>query len=255
VIDQFQPDLLYSDSDLPFGAVGMAAVAHLYNTSASLHGQNRAVYNQKNTNPNIFKVGVLDIERSQRNDIGEDPWQTDTSVGDWFYNVNDVYKTPTQVLETLVDIVSKNGNLVLNIPQKPDGELDDECTYLLKQMAVWMKRGEGEGIFASRPWNVSGEGLARFAQKATFEEKAVAWTPSDFRFTTNGDTLFAYQMAASEDGSGIIRSLALRSSGIVSAVRSLTGDKVTFNQTSEGLSFKVDSSPYFGPRGFAINFE
>ena len=160
VIDKFQPDLLYSDGGVPFGDIGLSIIAHLYNTSAALHGGvNQAVYTQKDTDPQIYTIGVLDIERGQREDIAEHPWQTDTSVGDWFYNVRDVYKTPRQVLETLVDIVSKNGNLVLNIPQKPDGTLDDECDLLLRQMAAWMT-ANGEGLFGSRPWDVSGEGAS-----------------------------------------------------------------------------------------------
>ena len=160
MIDKFQPDLLYSDGGVPFGEIGLRIIAHLYNTSAARHGGvNQAVYNQKDADPQVYTVGVLDIERGQREEIAEHPWQTDTSVGDWFYNVRDVYKTPGQVLETLVDIVSKNGNLVLNIPQRPDGTLDDECDYLLRRMAVWM-RANGEGIFGSRPWDVSGEGAS-----------------------------------------------------------------------------------------------
>ena len=153
VIDKYQPDLLYSDGGVPFGEIGRRIVAHLYNTSVAVHGSNRAVYNQKDTDPAIYTIGVLDIERGQRDDIDELPWQTDTSVGDWFYNVRDVYKTPGQVLETLVDIVSKNGNLLLNIPQRPDGTLDDECRFLLRRMAAWMP-ANGEGIFGTRPWQV-----------------------------------------------------------------------------------------------------
>ena len=136
VIDRYQPDLLYSDGPLPFGDHGyddgLAVVAHLYNTSAALHGGvNQAIYNQKDRNPEVYRVGVLDIERSQEPDVKPDPWQTDTSVGDWFYNVRDVYKTPSHVIEILIDIVAKNGNLLLNIPQRPDGTVDDECRYLL----------------------------------------------------------------------------------------------------------------------------
>lgn len=95
VIDLYEPDLLYSDGPTPFGEVsyeaGLQAVAHLYNTSAAAHGGvSQAVYNQKDRRHEIYSIGVLDIERSQEPDIKPDPWQTDTSVGDWFYNVRDV---------------------------------------------------------------------------------------------------------------------------------------------------------------------
>jgi alpha-L-fucosidase len=104
-----------------------------------------------------YSVGVFDIERSQLPGIFPHVWQTDTSVGDWFYNVRDVYKTPKQIVEMLVDIVSKNGNLLLNIPQQPDGTLDDECQFLLKSHAEWI-RINGEGIYGTRPWTIAGEG-------------------------------------------------------------------------------------------------
>ena len=256
VIDKFQPDLLYSDSELPFGEVGQAIVAHLYNTSASIHGANQAVYNQKNTDPAIYTVGILDIERGQRDEVSEHVWQTDTSVGDWFYNVKDVYKTPSQVMETLVDIVSKNGNLVLNIPQKPDGTLDEECTNILTELANWNKSGEGEGIYSTRPHTVSGEGSAKFKQGHTFDETAVPWTSADFRFTTKGDTLYAYQMSQSEDGAGVIHSLAAGKTKRITSVRSLKSGPVEFVQTFSGLNFKLPAeNSEVGPAGIAINFE
>ncbi|MDQ2687815.1 MAG: alpha-L-fucosidase, partial [Armatimonadota bacterium] len=255
VIDKYQPDLLYSDGGVPFGDIGLRAIAHLYNTSAALHGVNQAVYNQKDTNPDVYTIGVLDIERGQREDIAEHPWQTDTSVGDWFYNVKDVYKTPRQVLESLVDIVSKNGNLLLNIPQRPDGTLDDECTYLLKQMAAWMP-ANGEGLFGSRPWTVAGEG-ASTAEAGAFKEAAVEWTPADFRFTQKGDILYAYQMRHPDDGQAVIRALSSALSRRVSGVRLLGQGNVPFTQTAAGLTLTLPPSflPAEGPHGFAITQE
>lgn len=255
VIDKYQPDLLYSDGGVPFAEIGLTAISHLYNTSALVHGGvNQAVYSQKDTDPTVYTVGVLDIERGQREDIAEQPWQTDTSVGDWFYNVRDVYKTPRQVLESLVDIVSKNGNLLLNIPQRPDGTLDDECTYLLQQMAAWMP-ANGEGIFGSRPWEISGEGAAA-AEAGAFKEAAVEWTPADFRFTRKGDTMYAYQMRRPDGGKAVIRALALGKSRRVTGVRLLGQGDVTFAQTGEGLSITLPSFPSTeGPHGFGITQE
>jgi len=95
LIDLYQPDLLYSDGGVPFGEYGLNAIAHLYNTSASRHGGvNRAVYTQKDKNTAVLSVGVYDIERSQAPGNFPFVWQTGTSVGDWFYNLRDVYKTP-----------------------------------------------------------------------------------------------------------------------------------------------------------------
>ncbi|MBC8101296.1 MAG: alpha-L-fucosidase [Cytophagales bacterium] len=255
VIDTYQPDLLYSDGGVPFGDFGLGIVAHLYNTSAALHGTNRAVYNQKDTNPDIYTIGVLDIERGQREEIAEHPWQTDTSVGDWFYNVRDRYKTPGQVLETLVDIVSKNGNLLLNLPQLPDGSLDEECTYLLHQLAGWM-RLNGEGLFGSRPWERSGEG-ASAAVSGAFKEDAVDWHSTDFRFTRKEDTVYAYQMRWPEDGHTLIRALASGQARRVASVKLLGHGPVAFTQTSDGLSITMPAAPTgsVGPHSFAVTQE
>ena len=154
----------------------------------------------------------------------------------------------------LVDIVSKNGNLALNIPQQPDGTLDDECAYLLKQMAVWMKHNS-EGIHGTRPWDVAGEGDAG-VEEGAFKETAVAWTPHDFRFTRKGDRLYAFQMNTSEQGGAQIWSLALGKARRVSAVRVLGGQSAAFEQTSAGLT--INNTPAqgtMGPVGFAIEME
>lgn len=253
VIDKYQPDLLYSDGGLPFGEYGMKIVAHLYNTSAALNGGlNQAVYNQKDTNPEVFTIGVLDIERGQLDGISEHPWQTDTSVGDWFYNVRDKYKTAEQVLETLVDITSKNGCLALNIPQKPDGTLDDECTYLLRQMARWMPIN-GEGIFGSRPWRVAGEGAAA-ADAGAFKENAIQWSPQDFRFTYNNGTVYAYQMNPSDQASAVIHSLG-SDGGKVKSVHVHGHTPLQFNQSAEGLEVHLPPATLPGPRAIAVVLE
>lgn len=252
VIDKYQPELLYSDGGVPFGDIGLRMIAHLYNTSAAANGTNQAVYNQKDTDPAVHTVGVFDIERGLMDHIAEQPWQTDTSVGDWFYNVRDVYKTPAHVLEMLVDIVSKNGNLLLNIPQLPDGTLDDECRYLLERMAAWMQRS-GEGIFGSRPWDVPGEGPAVLKADQRYHEPEVAWSPADFRFTQRDNVLYAYQMRAPEDGQATIRALRSDQARRVVAVRLLGEGSVPFEQAADGLHISLPAlPPTEGPRGFAI---
>ncbi|MDR3710126.1 MAG: alpha-L-fucosidase [Capsulimonadaceae bacterium] len=254
VIDKYQPDLLYSDGGVPFEHWGRSIIAHLYNTSIALHGENRAVYNQKNTDPHVYTFGILDIERGQRQDIAEHPWQTDTSVGDWFYNVRDTYKTPSHVTESLVDIVSKNGNLLLNIPQRPDGTLDDECTFLLREIAKWIAVN-GDGIYGTRPWTVSGEGPST-SPTGAFKEDAVAWTPEDFRFTSKANTVYAFEMRPPITETVVIRSLGSAKARRVAGVRVLGAGKAVYTQNADGLVVTMpQASLPVAPIGIAITLE
>jgi alpha-L-fucosidase len=204
LIDKHQPDLLYSDGPVPFGQIGLGIVAHLYNTSAALNGgQNRAVFTQKDLNPLVYRVGVLDIERQVQRDAFPLPWQTDTCVGGWFYDVRKKYKSSRQVIEMLVDIVAKNGDLLLNLPQRPDGTLDEECLAILDDLAAW-NQVNGEGIFGTRPWHVAMEGEVN-APEGRFREEELEWTPQDFRFTCKDRTVYAFQMGWPEDGRVLLR--------------------------------------------------
>ncbi len=260
VIDKYQPDLLYSDGGLPFASswekrdvslddpafeAGLLAVAHLYNTSAAQHGGvSRAVYNQKDRRKDIYSIGILDIERSQEPDIKPEPWQTDTCVGDWFYNVKTEYKKPGHVIEMLIDIVAKNGNLLLNIPQQPNGTIDDECKHILREMAAWI-RICGEGIYGTRPFRVSGEGDSRVVIDH-FTENKVDWTSSDYRFTQKDNTLYAFQMRWPEDNLAVIRTLTQADK--VKSVRLLGVGEVAFEQPYGAL---VVSLPASRPTAYA----
>jgi alpha-L-fucosidase len=248
LVDLYHPDLLYSDGPLPFGEgqyeAGLEAVAYLYNASAARHGgANRAVYTQKDRSEAVYSVGVLDIERSQEPGVKKDAWQTDTCVGAWFYDVRTTYKKPAHVVEILVDIVSKNGNLLLNIPQKPDGTIDEECAYIVKELAAW-RVVCGEGVFGTRPFRVFGEGPASVAIDG-FKEEQTSWTASDFRFTQKGNTLFAFQMRWPENGLAVIQSLTPADK--VKSVRLLGAGELPFQQAYGALVVRLPSerpTPY-----------
>lgn len=209
LVDRFHPDLLYSDSRLPFEKSGyepgLEAVSYFYNDSVRRWGCNRAVYTQKDRNPDICRVGVLDVERSQLPVIQPFPWQTDTCIGEWFYDAQKSYKEPEQIIEMLVDIVSKNGALLLNIPQKPDGSIDDEARYLLEELAEWFGIC-GEAIYGTRPFRVMGEGDTRVAIEG-FREDKTRWNSSDYRFTRKGKMLYAFMMEAPSNHVAVIKSL------------------------------------------------
>jgi alpha-L-fucosidase len=238
LVDQHVPDLLYSDGPLPFDEYGLAIVAHLYNLSVGKHGRNLAVYNQKDAKPEIHSIGVLDIERGNANEAASYVWQNDTCVGGWYYDVRQVYKTPAHVLEIFVDCVAKNGNLLLNVTQRPDGTFDDECLNILKSMAGWINVN-GEGIYGTRPWTQAIEGPSRIVS-GHFKEDAIAWTTGDFRFTSKGKDVFAFQMKYPDYREAFIRSLGLTSGSKVSAVSVLGAPgPVVWRQLEDGLLVKL----------------
>ena len=242
VIDKFQPDLLYSDGEVAFHEIGYALVAHLYNTSASEHnGRNQAVYNFKqhgafNTTPGITKIGVLDIERGLSADPLPEPWQDDTSLGDWFYNVRDVYKSASDVADTLVDIVSKNGNLLMNVAQKPDGTIDDETRYTLKQVGAWLKEN-GEGIYGTRPYTRHKEGKTELSGGA-FKEDRADWQPTDFRFTQKPGEVFAFMMRTGNSDKAIVQTLGRNTEKEIKSVW-VAGSPADFEQKDGALLVKL----------------
>ena len=140
LIDDYKPDLVYfDDSALPLWPVsdaGLQIAAHYYNASIRRHhGSLEAVMFGKILDAQQRRCMVWDIERGQANEIQPLPWQTDTCIGQWHYDrplyERNGYKTPETVVRTLVDVVSKNGNLLLNIPLRGDGTRDEKELKIL----------------------------------------------------------------------------------------------------------------------------
>jgi alpha-L-fucosidase len=243
LVDAYHPDLLYSDGGVPFGnVVGLSMIAELYNTNAAAHGGKvQAVYNCKQVSGGRW---VEDLERGIMPKIDPNPWQTDTSIGDWFYNRNWKYRPISWVVDTLVDNVSKNGNLLLNVVQRPDGSLDPQVEDLLKEMANWTAT-QGEGIFGSRPWQIYGEGGSK-GTGGNFKED-FTYSSKDIRFTTKGGHLYAYAMGWPSDGKLIIHSLARpvgQDCNLISDVELLgSKEKPTWSQSADGLLIELPSTP------------
>ncbi len=186
LVDNYHPDLLYTDGGVPFGnEVGTSLIAHLYNSDAARRGGKLdVVYTCKQKSEGRW---VEDLERGVMPKINPYPWQTDTSIGDWYYNKNWKFRPVNWTIHMLVDIVSKNGNLLLNVVQRPDGSLDPEVETALEELADWIAV-HGEAIYDTRPWLVYGEGGIRY--KGGHFEEDFNYTAQDIRFTTKGpDTL------------------------------------------------------------------
>ena len=219
LVDKYHPDLLYFDDDeLPLGQAGLDIAAHFYNANTVFHnGRLEAVLNAKHPAPAHRPAFVADYERGVAEEIRPDPWQTDTCIGSWHYKRSlfdeHKYKTVSQVVHMLVDIVSKNGNLLLNIPVRGDGTIDEDETAFLGGMAKWMDINS-EAIFGTRPWVAYGEGPSteEKVEAGTFggarDVRSKPYTSQDLRFTTKGDAIYAIFLDWPADGKIVVRSFA-----------------------------------------------
>jgi alpha-L-fucosidase len=246
LVDQYQPDLLYCDGQLPFEDYGLNLLAHFYNQNSAIHGgKTQAVYTSKRALDSVKgkAICVFDVERGVVEDIWPLAWQTDTCIGDWHYSrdMRGHYKTPKMVVDMLVDIVSKNGNLMLNIPLPASGMPDEDELAVLDGITKWMAVNS-EGIYGTRPWRRFGEsalsaagssGAADSGGGQSFNEsKRKGLGASDLRFMTKGGMLYAYFMGWPDGGSLKIRSLT---GANVEGVELLGHGKVEFTQETDGL--------------------
>lgn len=235
LVDSYQPDLLYSDGGVPFGEVGRTLVAHLYNSNIARRGKLDAVYAHKNLGSGEFlpKAGVQDVERGVLDGINPLPWQTDTSNSDWFYNEHERFKTAREIVGMLADIVSKNGNLLLNVVQYPDGSLPPQSEELVGELAAWM-RVNSEAIHGTRPWRIYGEGPTK-PKPGAFSESG-EYTAQDIRFTTKRDALHAIFLGWPQ-GRSAIQSLggnALQGA-VIERVDLLGGPELQFRRDADAL--------------------
>ena len=248
LVERYDPDLVYFDwwiGQPDFRNTLPTFLAWYYNRAARTGGSAIVNYKLGEFAPG---AGVLDIERGQAPGIRTDVWQTCTSISDksWGYIENDTYKSPEQIIHLLIDVVSKNGNLLLNIGPRADGHIPDGARDTLLSMGAWLKIN-GEAIYGSRPWHVFGEGPTETANGTFAESHAKPYTAQDFRFTVNNGHLYALQMAWPDSGSATIASI--RPDQRVKAVHLLGTDApVVFHQDADGLKLTL---PANAPRQLA----
>ena len=253
LLDQHRPDLVYFDDigNLPLGQAGLDITAYYYNTNMRWHhGNLEAVVNVKGINPPRRAAIVEDYERGASDAIEPAPWQTDTCIGDWHYNRSlfeqHRYKTVATVARMLINVVSKNGNLLLSIPVRGNGSFDSDEIAFLEGMAKWIAVN-GEGIYSTRPWKIPGEGPAR-SGGGMFNEGRTNYTAADIRFTTKGDTLYAFLMGWPGETPTVIKALAPNSpqlQGQKIAKVTLLGHRgsLDWKQDENGLTVKVPPQP------------
>ncbi len=246
VITQYEPDLLYTDGGIPFGDAGLALVAHHYNTSARRNGGKvDAIYNSKSRADAATGMCVLDVERGVVDGIWPRPWQTDTCVGNWHYDTRARYKTPKSVVDMLVDIVSRNGNLLLNFPLPNNGMLDAKELAILESITAWMAVNS-EAIHSTRPWKIFGTGpgadLKPVPGQQFNENSRKDFTAEEVRFTTKGNTLYAFFMGWPEKEI-VVAPLAASSPNVVGKIENVAllgyPGKLDWKHDATGLTVQL----------------
>ncbi len=260
IITKYNPEVLWFDwwiNTKEFEPYLQRLAAFYYNDAAKRNSS--AVINYKYT---AFPEGVavLDIERGQLDASRSLFWQTDTSVSikSWGYINNDTFRSPESLIQQLVDIVSKNGSLLLNIGPKPDGTIPEQAQQILLSMGKWLDTN-GEAIYGTRPWKVYGEGPTKVAGGAFHDTATQAYSSQDIRFTAKNDALYAIALAAPAKGHLAIKALQQNSKYgdlKVAGVRLLGSDAtVHWVRNADGLELDWPAQASSGyPLAFKISY-
>lgn len=256
LIDQHDPDLLYFDNELfPLGWAGMNLGAYFYNRSVQTRGKLDVVTTIKEVPDHLAAAAVVDWENGVHGDIMPFVWQSETCLGNWHYSrrifdrpgVYGGYQDPRNVIHWLIDTVSKNGTLILNVPGMPDGTIDSKEIAVLDQITAWMQVN-GEGIYETRPWKVYGEGPGKL-NPAEFQGKSISnLGVQDIRFTRNKANTIVYAFVLGwPQAEFVIGSLGTANNlrpGKIAQVQLLgTGEKIRWRQAADGLHAEL-------PRGY-----
>ena len=210
LVDRYHPRIVYFDWWIQHSAVKpylKRFAAYYFNRMEEYGG---CVINYKH-DAMPFGIGVPDIERGQFAEAKPFLWQSDTSVMRWSWCYSEqpgkaVFKTPSEIICDLVDVVCKNGRLLLNFGPKPDGELRAKEIEILQAMAAWMKVND-EAIHGTTVWRIAQEGPTKIQEGQFADSAARGYTSEDFRFTCNGSRVYATCLVCPEDGKLHIKSL------------------------------------------------
>jgi alpha-L-fucosidase len=247
IVEKYHPDVMYFDWWIGQPSVRAALTqfaAFYYNESIKYSGH-AGVINFKDLAMQAHS-GVQDFERGQLTEMRPDAWQTDTSISNksWGYVENDTFKTPEFIIHQLIDIVSKNGNYLLNIGPRSDGTIPNEVQQVLREVGSWL-RTNGDAIYGTRPWRTFGEGPTKVAGGAFHDTDTSSYTASDFRFTTNKGVLYAIEMGWPSAGEAVVHSLpaGAGTSAVVSITLLGSDAQLEFQQKPDGLHIELPAQP------------
>ncbi|MFC2099081.1 alpha-L-fucosidase [Bacteroidota bacterium] len=247
VIDKYEPDLIYFDNklDLIDTAYTLDFLSYYYNQAESWGKDVLVTYKFHDIKP---WAGVLDLERARMSEKKDFPWLTDDSVdwGSWCNVQNPDYKSTNRLIDFLIDVVSKNGAVLLNITPTAEGEIPEPVQERLLEMGEWLAIN-GEAIYETRTWKVYGEGPTEVVEGHLSERKNADNTAEDIRFTQNGNNLYAICLDIPENKSLTIRTLNAEN-GIdqqsISNISLLGSDqKISWEVTEEGLTITMEEIP------------
>jgi len=254
--EKYKPEVFYFDGGIGHPAYRRSITefaAFYYNYAARKNFP--AVINFKDYSMQADS-GSRDHERALLPGIEDRHWQTDTPISNlsWGYMEHDQLKSADFLIHQLVDIVSKNGNLLLNIGPRPDGTIPDEVSTTLLEIGAWLDKN-GEAIYGTQPWKVFGEGPTQIQTGFGHDADTKPYTSSDFRFTAKGPYVYAISMACPADGTASIHSLGTGPAGLGYQAFNLSllgsSDKVDWLQDDRELNIKLPKS-YDCRHGFAV---
>lgn len=249
-INKFNPDVLYfDDTALPFYPIdnaGLKIAAHFYNHNKKVNkGKQRGILLGKILNEEQKKCMTWDVERGIPSGIQDEYWQTCTCIGHWHYDKGTYdrngYKSAATVIHMLVDIISKNGNLLLSVPLRGDGSPDEKELAILNDIAAWMKINS-ESIYGTRVWKTFGEGPTaenvRPVKAQGFNEGS-NYSSEDIRFVQKNGAIYATVFGWPKEKSITIKSLSPAKgyyNGQIKSVKLLGSGKVNFSCDTNGLN-------------------